>query len=234
MCGVVATGALVLPVATAFAADGVSGTWVSGEGTSATVYVFKMQTDGFIGAACGPCDDSSTVFRIADGRVIDAGHVTFSIVRDGQTTPAVSKVTLKRVVTDAPGAASLVANVNSRTPSPRANSWPLDGRWVAAGRVAQQNVTLKLRDGNRIWGVICGPCSNPDGVFLIEDGALEGDAISFFIHHIDTPAAGVRQNGPGRNFMKGTVTGNVMKFKWVREGRESEPGGEMTLIGPIR
>jgi hypothetical protein len=30
------------------------------------------------------------------------------------------------------------------------------------------------------------------------------------------------------------ITGNVMKFKWVREGYENEPGGEMTLIGPIR
>jgi hypothetical protein len=99
----------------------------------------------------------------------------------------------------------------------------LDGRWVAAGRVAQQNVTLKLRDGNTVWGVICGPCDKPAGVFLIEDGALDGDAISFFIHHTDR-----------RNFMKGVITGNVMKFKWVREGRETEPGGEMTLIGPIR
>jgi hypothetical protein len=74
-----------------------------------------------------------------------------------------------------------------------------------------------------VWGIICGPCDKPGGVFLIEDGALDGDAISFFIHHTDR-----------RNFMKGIVTGNVMKFKWVREGRETEPGGEMTLIGPIR
>ena len=60
-------------------------------------------------------------------------------------------------------------------------------------------------------------------MFLIEDGVLDGDAISFFIHHTDR-----------RNFMKGVITGNVMKFKWVREGHETEPGGEMTLIGPIR
>jgi hypothetical protein len=229
MRSAVAAGALVLSVATAFAADGVSGTWMSGDGPSAQVYVFKLQPAGFIGAVCGPCDDPSTVFRIADGTVIDAARITFSIVRDGQTTPAASTVTLKRVVNDVSGAASLVANINSRTLPPRANPSPLDGRWVAAGRVAQQNVTLKVRDGNRVWGVICGPC-NPDGVFLIEDGILQGDAISFFIHHFDTQAA----NSPRRNFMKGTTAGNVMKFTWVREGRESEPGGEMTLIGPIR
>ena len=52
-------------------------------------------------------------------------------------------------------------------------------------------MTLKLRDGDKVWGVICGPCDKPAGVFLIEDGVLDGDAISFFIHHTDR-----------RNFMK--------------------------------
>ena len=205
------TAAFGVPV---FAADGVIGTWMSGAGPSAKTYVFKTQDNTFIGTVCGPCDDPSTVFRVADGIVIDAGHVSFYIV--GGDGPAASTIALTRV----DGDGSVVATVKSvaapRTPR-------LDGRWVAAGRVAQQNVTLKLRDGNRVWGVICGPCDQPAGVALIEDGALDGDAISFFIHH------------PGRrNFMKGVITGNVMKFNWVREGRETEPGGEMTLIGPIR
>ena len=138
----------------------------------------------------GPCDDPSTVFRVADGIVVDAGHVSFSIV--GGVGPAAATISLTRV----DGDRSLVATVKSvaAPQTPR-----LDGRWVAAGRVAQQNVTLKLRDGNRVWGVICGPCDKPAGVALIEDGALDGDAISFFIHH------------PGRrNFMKGVITGPLL------------------------
>jgi hypothetical protein len=205
------TAAFGVPV---FAADGAIGTWRSGAGPSAKTYVFKTHDHTFIGTVCGPCDDPSTVFRVADGIVVDAGHVSFSIV--GGAGPAASTISLTRV----DGDGSLVATVKSvaAPQTPR-----LDGRWVAAGRVAQQNVTLKLRDGNRVWGVICGPCDEPAGVALIEDGALDGDAISFFIHH------------PGRrNFMKGVITGNMMTFKWVREGRETEPGGEMTLIGPIR
>ena len=197
-----------------FAADGVIGTWMSGAGPSAKTYVFKTTGNTFIGTVCGPCDDPSTVFRVADGIVTDASHVSFSIVGGGGTGP--STIALTRV----DGEGSLVATVKSAaaTKTPR-----LDGRWVAAGRVAPQNVTLKLRDGNKVWGVICGPCDKPAGVFLIEDGVLDGDAISFFIHHTDR-----------RNFMKGVITGNVMKFKWVREGRENESGGEMTLIGPLR
>jgi hypothetical protein len=203
-------GAFAAPAA---AADRVIGTWMSGAGPSAKTYVFKTHDNTFIGTVCGPCDDPSTVFRVADGTVTDAGHVSFSIVGGG---PAASTIALTRV----DGEGALVATVKSvaAPKTPR-----LDGRWVAAGRVAQQNVTLKLRDGGKVWGVICGPCDKPAGVFLIEDGALDGDAISFFIHHTDR-----------RNFMKGVITGNVMKFKWVREGRESEPGGEMTFIGPLR
>src|SRR5262249_47725445 len=144
------------------------------------IYVFKPQADGFIGAVCGPCDDPSAVFRIADGKVVDAGHVTFSVVGDGRATP--STVTLRRVFSGVPGPASINATSTPQALPPGANPPRLDGRWVAAGRVAQQNFTLKLRDNNKVWGVICGPCK-PDGVFLIEDGALEGDTVSFFIHH---------------------------------------------------
>ena len=210
---VLLAAALIAIPGLAAAADGVIGTWASGAGASARTYVFKTRGNTFTGTVCGRCDDPSTVFRVADGIVTDAGHVSFSIVGDGG---APSTVALTRV----DGDGSLVATVKSVAApgTPR-----LDGRWIAPGRVAQQNVTLKLRDGNTVWGVICGPCDKPAGVFLIEDGVLDGDAISFFIHHTDR-----------RNFMKGVIAGNVMKFKWVREGRESEPGGEMTLIGPIR
>ena len=207
----VIAGALAAPAA---AADGAISTWTSGAGSAAKTYVFKAHGTTFVGAVCGPCDDPSTVFRVADGAAIDDGHASFSIV--GGDSVATSTITLTRV----DEAGSLVATVKSvaAPKTPR-----LDGRWVAAGRLAQQNVTLKLRDGNSVWGVICGPCDKPAGVFLIEDGVLDGEAISFFIHHTGR-----------RNFMNGVITDNVMKFKWVREGRETEPGGEMTLIGPIR
>ncbi|HVZ19594.1 MAG TPA: hypothetical protein VG871_00950 [Vicinamibacterales bacterium] len=197
----------------AFAADGALSTWVSGTGPAAKTYVFKTRGTTFVGAVCGPCDDPSTVFRVADGVASDDTHASFSIVGpDG----APSTLTLTRV----DGQGSLDATV---TYVPAPTTPRLDGRWVAAGRNAQQNVTLKLRDGDSVWGVICGPCDKPAGVFLLEDGRLEGNAISFFIHHTDR-----------RNLMKGVITGNVMKFTWVREGHESEPGGQMTLIGPIR
>ena len=194
-----------------FAAEYGLETWASGVRT----YVFKSQGDTFTGAACGPCDDPATVVRIAGGMTTSPGHVSFSVI--GGDAASASTITLKRVGADGTLIATVKGSAAPKMPK-------LDGRWVASGRTAQQNVTLKLRDGNKVWGVICGPCDKPEGVFLIDDGVLDSDAISFFIHHVDNR----------RNFMKGVITGNVMKFKWVREGHESEPGGEMTLIGPIR
>ena len=240
------------------ASDGISGTWSSGAGPAEQTFVFRVQGDAFIGTVCGPCDDPATVFRIADGRVVDAQHVSFAVVHDDggplfkqygpyrdQVTATLSgtqltlqtrrdggaeapaTVVLKRVL----GKREAMANALGSATPPKPSA--IDGRWVAVGRTSQQNVTLKVR-GNKVSGVICGPCNDPDGVFLIEDGTLDGNNISFYIHHIDTPYASVQANGPGRNFMKGTIIGNVMKFKWVREGKENEPGGEMVLTGPIR
>jgi hypothetical protein len=232
--------------ASAFAADGISGTWSSGASPAAQTFIFKVLGNTFIGITCGPCDDPSTAFRVTDGRIVDARHVTFVVDREHAGRDHVAATlsgtelameTRREGGTGAPASAVLsrVLGKRSTAAAPAAAPLPSDieGRWVAVGRVAQQNVTLKVRN-NRISGVICGPCDDPDGVALIEDGVLDGANISFFIHHIDTPYAAVQANGPGRNFMKGTITGNVMKFKWVREGRENEPGGEMVFTGPIR
>ena len=68
---------------------------------------------------------------------------------------------------------------------------------------------------------------------MIDDGEVDGNALTFYINHIDTPPSAQR-TGLSRNIMRGALIGNVMKFKWVREGAENEPGGEMVLIGPIR
>jgi hypothetical protein len=239
------------------AAEGLGGTWSSGKGSSEQTFVFRVQGDTFIGIVCGPCDDPETVFQIADGRIVDGTRVSFSIVRDtagppsnrGASRDRVSgtlsgtRLALQITRDGAAGSASLVLNrvLGKRESAPPAASAvapgpppsAIDGLWVAVGRRAPQNLTLKVR-GGRVFGVICGPCDDPDGVFLVEDGRLDGNAISFYIHHIDTPVASVQANGPGRNFMKGTISGNIMRFTWVREGREREPGGDMVFTGPIR
>jgi hypothetical protein len=245
-------------------AEGLSGTWTAGSGSSARTFVFKVLGDRFNGIVCGPCDDPAAVFRIEDGRLLDGERVTFFIrydvggplfgqygpyrdhvtatrsgnqltlraQREGETENPVTTV-LKRVVDTYAGVDVVAPSGPIAVSPPGAPSKPapIDGKWVAAGRVSQQNFILKVRD-NKVWGLVCGPC-NPDGVFMIDDGTFDGNAMTFYINHLDTPPS-ARRTGVNRNIMRGTLVGNVMKFKWVREGAENEPGGEMVLIGPIR
>jgi hypothetical protein len=150
--------------------------------------------------------------------------------RQGGTDSPVADL-LKRVVGNYEGLSLPPAVTAPSARTIESKPSPIEGKWVAAGRVTQQNFILKVR-GNKVWGLVCGPC-NPEGVFMIDDGAVDGNALMFYINHIDTPPS-TQRTGLSRNIMRGAVTGNVMKFKWVREGAENEPGGEMVLIGPIR
>jgi hypothetical protein len=250
--------ACMLCASAASAADGISGTWSSGERSIDRTFVFRVQGDSFLGIVCGQCDDPTSVFRIAEGRILDSTRIRFVIVhddggplfakvgpyreevtgtlagmqltlqtkREGSSEPP-TRLVLNRVFAKRDAPASTAATA---TPS---GAPAIDGRWVSVGRVAQQNLTLKVR-GNRVSGVICGPCDDPYGVFLVEDGKLDGNSISFYIHHFDAPPGADPASGLRRNFMMGTITGNIIRFKWVREGRENEPGGEMLFTGPIR
>ena len=244
------------------AADLLSGTWTSGEGASAQTYVFKVTGKQFTGIVCGRCDDPDSVLEIEDGRILDESRATFVIRHDaiertgqpmamyrerveallGRNTmtlsvradsndkgPTASR-TLARVVPDfeladrpLPGP---IGASGTASPSFKA------GHWVSAGRVAQQNWILKVRD-NRIWGLVCGPCT--PAVVTMVDGRIAGDTISFNINHIDTPPDAARQ-GIQRNVMSGTIgtgdNGNIMRFKWVSEGRPDRTG-EIVMFGPL-
>jgi hypothetical protein len=244
-----------------FAADRISGAWTTGSPSQQT-FIFKASGERFAGIACGPCDKAASVFRVEEGLMLDDDRVSFYVSYDtagprfkelgpyrdryegslangrlslsarleGRNGPA-SMLTLKRVVEGFVPDTTNVPPSSLLTPDPADAPSPIEGRWVFPGRVAQQNATLKVR-GQKVWGVICGPCS-PEGVALIDDGTFDGTTMRFYINHIDTPPS-PQQKGVRRNVMTGTLSGNVIKFKWVREGAETEPGGEITLIGPIR
>lgn len=243
------------------AADHISGAWTTG-GPAPQTFIFKASGERFAGITCGPCDKAASVLRVEAGRMLDGGRVSFVVSYDtagprfnelgpyrdrfegsfangrlllsaqteGRSGPA-STLTLTRVVEGFVPDTTNVPPSSLLTADPAVAPSPLEGRWVFPGRVAQQNATLKVR-GQKVWGVICGPCT-PEGVALIDDGMFDGTTMRFYINHIDTPPS-PQQKGVRRNIMTGTLTGNVIKFKWVREGAESEPGGEITLIGPIR
>jgi hypothetical protein len=243
---------VVIAASGAQGADLVSGTWTAGGGSTPRVYVFKVSEDRLTGIMCGPCDDPASVFRIEDGRILDADHATFFVRRDSNrerveaslarnvmklssrpesdSSATPTSISLTRVVEN------FELNPQPLPPTPagsgKAPAAAVEGRWVSVGRTAQQNWILKVQ-GNEVWGLVCGPCT-PAVVTMI-DGRIDGDTVMFYINHIDTPPSPGR-SGIQRNVMTGTMTGgnntNVMKFTWVSEG--SANTGEITMIGPIR
>ncbi len=245
------------------AADLLSGTWTSGEGADTLTYVFKVIGGRFTGVVCGRCDDPDAVLEIEDGRIVDQVRATFVIRHDAteregrrvaayrervEASLARDRMTLSvrvesdaKTATDSRSLTRVVPNYElsaSTEPSPAVASVTTSspfkgGHWVSAGRVAQQNWILKVRD-NRIWGVVCGPCTS--GVVTMVDGLAAGDTITFNINHIDTPPDAARR-GIQRNVMSGTIgtgdSANVMRFTWVSEGR-SDRSGEIVMFGPLR
>ena len=69
---------LLCSVSGLHAADLVSGTWTSANGTAVRVYVFKASGDRLTGIVCGPCDNPASVFRIEEGRILSEDRATFS------------------------------------------------------------------------------------------------------------------------------------------------------------
>jgi hypothetical protein len=248
------------------ARDLLSGTWMAGDGADAKVYIFKVSGDRFTGIVCGPCDNPASVFRIEDGHIAGDDRATFfirydvdgpafrrfgpyrervdgSIARnaltlsarpeaDASATP--TPVSLKRVVENFEFTPSPLPSPPASSQEVASISSSVEGHWVSVGRAAQQNWILKVRD-NRVWGLVCGPCT-PAVVAMIDEGRIDGDTITFYINHIDTPADAGRQ-GIQRNVMTGKITGspspNIMRFTWVRE-QSPDQTGEIVMIGPIR
>jgi hypothetical protein len=156
--------------------------------------------------------------------------LSLSVQPEGRNVPA-STVSVKRVVEGFVPDTTNVPPSTLLTTEPAGPPSPIEGRWVFAATPAQQNLTLKVR-GQKVWGVICGPCT-PEVVALVDDGTFDGTTVRFHINHMDTPPSRNRK-GVQRNILTGTLLGNVIKFHWVREGVEADPGGDMVFIGPIR
>lgn len=246
------------------AADLVSGTWTTGTGPEARTYVFKVTGDRFTGILCGPCDNPSSVFRIEDGRILGADKVSFFVRYDvggpafgrlGPYRERVEAVVARNALTlagrpESDAGAALTTTSLTRVvenfelgdrplPAPppstggavaRASS--IQGRWVSPGRAAQQNWILKVQN-DQVWGLVCGPCT--PAVVAMVDGRIDGETITFYINHIDTPPSPTRQ-GIQRNVMTATLpepgNTNLMRFKWVSEQSPSQTG-EIVMVGPV-
>jgi len=140
------------------------------------IFFIRYDIGGPLFGKYGPYRDQVTADRAGN-------QMTLRAQREGESENPVTTV-LKRVVdtyagVDVVAPAGLTSGSSSRAPSKAPSKpAPIEGKWIAAGRVSQQNFILKVRD-NTVWGLICGPC-DPAGVFMIDDGMFDGNAMTFY------------------------------------------------------
>ena len=103
-----------------------------------------------------------------------------------------------------------------------AHAADLSGKWSADGKT----IFAFDRHGDAFTGSIL----YEGKVFKIVDGALDGNAISFFVLHDAANDPEVKANGgkPFRNTAKGTVSGDEMSLSGSRE-TSNERAYSMTL-----
>lgn len=96
----------------------------------------------------------------------------------------------------------------------------VSGTWTAGDGAATRVYVFKV-SGDRLTGIVCGPCNDPANVFRIEDGRILGDdRATFFI-----------RRSAGRERVEASLARNVMKLS---ARPESGSGGAATSTSLTR
>lgn len=87
----------------------------------------------------------------------------------------------------------------------------VSGTWTSGDGAATRVYVFKV-SGDRLTGIVCGPCDDPARVFRIEDGRLEGEnRAAFFIRYgAGGPASG--GNGAYRERVDASIARNAIRL----------------------
>jgi hypothetical protein len=87
----------------------------------------------------------------------------------------------------------------------------VSGTWTAGEGPATRIYVFKV-SGDRLTGIMCGPCDDPASVFRIEDGRIVGeDRATFFIRY-DVGGPAFRRYGPYRERVDASIARNAMRL----------------------
>lgn len=107
----------------------------------------------------------------------------------------------------------------------------LRGLWVWGHGPGRQNFIFEPI-GDRLLGVVCGPCDNPYTFGVLDNFAVDGDTLTFDIVHEDW-GLGI-EFGPYENHATATLSGNEIYLRTSQQNGPREIQGELVLVGPLR
>jgi len=104
------------------------------------------------------------------------------------------------------------------------------GVWLGFGDGLNKQYFLIRRDGDKLFGLACGPCDNPYTMGALDNFAIHGDALEFDIEHQDW---GEGDHVPFVRHVTAHIAMNEMR---IDARRADIPGGApiiSSLLGPI-
>jgi hypothetical protein len=144
----------------------------------------------------------------------------------------VEEMLARRGMTSGPLVISVSPNPYT-PPGPNEELTPaaVEGLWVWGFGPAKQNFIFR-RVGERMLGVVCGPCDNPYSFGFLDNVAIRGETLTFDINHQDS-GIGI-EYGPFANHASATVSHHEMHLHSVAHNGPHTVEGDMVLIGPLK
>jgi hypothetical protein len=106
----------------------------------------------------------------------------------------------------------------------------LEGLWVWSIGPAKQHFIFR-QVGERLLGVVCGPCDNPYSFGPLDNIVVRGDTLTFDINHEDW-GLGI-EFGPFANHATATLSRHELHLRTVHQMGPRTIEGSLTLIGPV-
>ena len=104
------------------------------------------------------------------------------------------------------------------------------GVWVGFGFGMDKQYFLIRRDGDRLFGLACGPCDNPYTMGALDHFRFEGDTVRFDIEHQDW---GEGTYVPFVRHVSAHIAMNELRMDARRADSPDHPGIVASLVGPI-
>ncbi len=111
------------------------------------------------------------------------------------------------------------------------------GVWIGFGVGMDKQIFIIRRDGDGLFGVVCGRCDNPYTFGALDSFAIDGDTLEFDIVHQDW---GEGETPVFNRRVTAHIAMNEMRISAVRDDADSLPPGApgqgaivASLIGPI-
>ena len=253
---------VILIAAPAAAQDSaaIRGNWIADVDGVRHIYLLIVRDDTVRGVYCVDCNNPRNLAFVEDGK-IEHDTVRFSVYHDpGNADPYRDDVTgrlidgtlhieRRRRGARSPGTSMVL--VRPRVP-PR-NAVPVPpvrppynppgppepitlekavGLWIAGTGPRKQYFMIR-RVGDRLLGLVCGPCYEPINMAPLDSFVIDGDELFFDIVHEDLD--GFAQTEPFANQARAVIARNEMHLFVVPsyEDPETFTPIDMTLIGPV-